>query len=152
MGVVLKYGLSFLLIASIAVSVALLLLSFSNYNEGGVAINYCIGSGSYEERSYSGSFRGYCVFSNVKCGFSECPVMDYYLGACKPCDYPVMNCSFYENVRVCEQDYSPVCARIRSGTDAFIIREKTFGNACSACVNSKDTELVTTYVNRSCDY
>lgn len=172
MSLVTRYGGILLLIASAVISVAILIDAFTGFGTVSVAINYCKAAGfKYEERAFQNILRGYCIFSEANCSMhvscekgincieggetvsavSECPVVDFYKGACMPCDYHVFNCSIFEGREFCTQELVPVCARVRIGVTApYSIEERRWGNACSACINSKETEFVTGYTNRTC--
>lgn len=99
----------------------------------------------------SPAFNTGIIDSNYSVSFSECLAVDYFRGACTSCEKQVFDCSPFSDVPYCEQDLLPVCARVRVGVvSPFSIVEKQFGNPCSACFNSKSTELVTSYTVGKC--
>jgi len=99
----------------------------------------------------SSAFDTGLIDSNYSVSFSECLAVDYFRGLCLPCEKQVFDCSDFMDAPYCEQNLAPVCARVRVGVvSPFSIVERQFGNPCSACFNSKNTELVTSYTNGTC--
>lgn len=170
-----KLSSIFFLVAVVAIAGVILFVVLDYFGTRQLIISYCNSNGfKYEERLYHGFWRGYCIFEGVDCyghecfpggnclqafnetgvvyNISECLAAEYYLGSCTPCMFPVHDCSGFEDVEVCSQEVTPVCARIRVGVvEPFTIHERSIGNACTACINSKLTEKVISYTNRSCE-
>ena len=164
-----KYGYG--LIIAALVSLSLIIFFFIDVSgSSGLAREFCLSSGhDFETRFYQGESRGYCLF-DTEClihGFndsitklgegvvsnqSDCLATDFYNGSCLPCQRVFRDCSAYKGVEVCFQEVMPVCARIRVNTGGGSSRliERTIGNACTACVNSRSDSLVTGYVKGNC--
>lgn len=152
-----KYSSVLFIVAAVLISSIVLLFVVDFYGSSFVIKNFCTEAGfRYEERVFNDVVRGYCVFEGLDCvntttSISECLAVDFFTGECYPCSNPVFNCSRFEGLEFCFQDFNPVCARVRVGrVEPFTIIEETAGNACTACFNSKPTRLVTSYVNGSC--
>ncbi len=134
-----------LLFISGLIILLIIILRFSPKNN--FAKEYCLINGyKYEERLFNGVARSYCVFNN-----SECLAESYFNGSCKPGDDEFFYCTNFSGVKYCSQELMPVCAKVRIGIKApFTFISEEWGNACSACFNSKESRKVIYYLNHSC--
>ncbi len=143
-----NYSSASFIIASTSLGIISLLIISGYIEIKDIHKNYCISQGyEYKELKYENKIKNYCIINN-----SICLAKEFYENNCSKGKYEISNCTKYEGKTICTQEYKPVCAIIQIGvTEPYTYEEKTWGNACSACINNKPTEKIINYINESCD-